>query len=197
MAIIEEITPTACRIRSLAEFSLGEPVSFDFTLRGAPKTPLTGRITSSAENGVRRSYTIAFDDLDGRQSDRITVALDLARRFADAHHIEQHSGTPLTRSSPRVPVDVAVTYVSQAHGVRYGRATNISTGGILMNASDSDVAAGTTLEVSFTLPGRTHALRLEARVVAHQSASPNYNMAFFNVPPEAHAELETYISSQL
>ncbi len=195
MAIVEEVTLRACRLRSLGEFALGETVSFDCTLRGAPKVPLTGRISSSAENGVRRSYTITFDDLDGRQADRIAMALDMARRFADAHHVEHHSGTALTRSSPRISIDTEIIYMSDAHERRIGRATNVSTGGVLMNAADADVPVGAALELRFTLPGRTNEIRVHARVVAHQAQSPNYNIAFYQVPEDARVELESFVNA--
>jgi hypothetical protein len=195
MAIVEELTLKACRLRSLGEFSLGETVTFDVVLRGAPKVPLNGRVSSAAENGVRRSYTITFDDVDGRQADRIAMALDMARRFASTHHVEHPTGTALTRSSPRIPLDTELIYMSDALGRRRGRMTNLSTGGILMNADETDVPVGASLELRFTLPGAGE-LHVHARVVAHQAQSPNYNIAFYQVPAETLAALERFVAER-
>lgn len=197
MGIIEELTLRACRLRSLADFALGTPVSFDVTLRGAPKVPLTGRVTSIAENGIRRSYTIAFDDLDGRQGDRVAMALDMAQRFASSHHFESHTGTALTRSSPRIPLEIDVTYVWERSGARSARTTNLSSGGVLMNAPDTDVPVGASLELRFTLPGSPDETRLHARVVAHQMQSPNYNIAFYEVSDDVRERLERFVAARL
>lgn len=193
MAIVEDINARACRMRSLGVFRIGEIVSFDFTLRGAPKLALTGRITSAAENGVRRSYTVTFEDADGRQGDRIAVALDMSRRFSAAHHPDVPTGDALTRSSARVPLDTTVRYAVEGEAARTGRVTNVSTGGILMNSSD-DIAVGATIDLQFALPDSEKTLRVRARIVAHQLHSPNYNVAFFQITDDVRMELERFVS---
>lgn len=193
MAIVEDLNRKACRMRSLGVFRVGDAVSFDFTLRGAPTIALTGRVTSAAENGIRRSYTVTFDDPDGRQGDRIAVALDMSQRFASAHHTEAHNAEGLTRTSVRIPLDVAVSYAVGEASSRLGRMTNVSIGGILMNCDDQ-IAIGASLELHFTLPDSTKRLRVRARIVAHQLQSPNYNVAFYQLPDDALQELERFVS---
>lgn len=192
MAIIEELTPKTCRLRSINVFKIGESVSFDFTLRGAQMLQLSGVVASTALNGTRRSYTIALQDID---EDRIVAALDAAQRFAIAHPVRDvHTGNGLTRASARIPVQMDVEYRILGGPLKLGHATNVSSGGILLNSEDQ-IIVGSAVELKFTLPGTTRPLTVHGRVVAHQHESPNYNMAFYSVGADTRAELEAFVAS--
>lgn len=194
MAIIEDLNPKACRLRSITEFKIGDRVNFDFTLRGADRVALSGHILTAAENGTRRSYTITLDAAD---EDAIIVALDAAQRFAAArptHDVQTANG--LTRASARIPIDVPLEYSFAGRPPQTARATNVSTGGILLNSTD-EIPVGASLEVRFRLPGANHDISIHARVVAHQHESPNYNMAFYNVDPQVREELTAFVAAHV
>jgi PilZ domain len=192
MGIIEELNPKACRLRSINEFQIGDRVQFDFTLRGANKLQLSGHVLIVTENGNRRSYTIALDAVD---ADAVVIALDASQRFAAARPVHDvQTGNGLTRASARIPIDVELQYSIAGKPPQFARATNVSTGGILLNSNDA-IAVGTSIEVRFRLPGADHDLKVHARVVAHQQESPNYNMAFFNVDPEMREELAAFVAA--
>lgn len=192
MGIIEELNPKACRLRSINEFSIGDRVHFDFALRGAKRLELSGAILMASQNGTRYSYTIA---LDAEDSDAIIVALDAAQRFAAArptHDVQ--TGNGLTRASARIPIDAELEYSVTGKPPQKARATNVSTGGILLNSNDT-IAVGASLEIRFRLPGAGHDISVNARVVAHQQESPNYNLAFFNVDPTVREELAAFVAA--
>lgn len=192
MAIIEELTPKTCRLRSINVFKPGDTLSFDFTLRGAQMLKLSGRVLSSALNGTRRSYTVGLEAAD---EDAVVVALDAARRFAVAHPVRDvHTGNGLTRASARIPIDVEVEYKVLGSSAKTARATNVSAGGILLNSSDQ-IIVGSAVELRFRLPGAAADISVHARVVAHQHESPNYNMAFFSIGPAVRDELEAFVAA--
>ncbi|MBV8497987.1 MAG: PilZ domain-containing protein [Candidatus Eremiobacteraeota bacterium] len=192
MAIIEELNSRSCRLRSINEFKVGDLLAFECTLRGAKALHLSGKVLSSALNGQRRSYTVVLHKAD---EDAIIVALDTAQRFSVAHPIRDvHTDTGLTRASARIPVDLAVDFKVAGGPVKVGNATNVSTGGILLNCTES-IPVGSEVEVHFTLPGSSRRLTAKARVVAHQHQSPNYNMAFFHLEPETRTELDTFVKA--
>ncbi len=194
MGIIEELNPKVCRLRSINELQAGDRVKFDFTLRGANRLQLSGHVLTSTTDGTRHSYTIALDSIG---PDAIAVALDSAKRFAASHATrDPHTGNGLTRSSARIPIDVELEYSIGGNPLRRARATNVSTGGILLNSTDH-IAVGESLQVRFRLPGSNHAVTVNARVVAHQPESPNYNMAFFNIDPSVREELAAFVSANV
>ena len=191
MAIIEDLTIKSCRLRSMNHFNIGDTVLFDFVIRGARKVTLSGKVLTCTQNEVRRTYTVALHETD---EDAIISALDCAQRWSvERPTPEAHTGTGLTRSSTRVPVDIALEYRTAGSAPRAARATNISTGGVLMN-SDDDIAVGTAVELRLRLPNGTRHLIVQARIVAHQHRTPNYNMAFFSVAPDVKADLEAFVS---
>lgn len=194
MGIIEDLSPKACRFRSINEFVIGDRVKFDFTLRGANKLQLSGHVLTATQNGARRSYTIALDAAD---ADAIVIALDSAQRFAAARPTNDvQTGNGLTRSSARIPIDTELQYTIAGKPPHLARATNVSTGGILLNSKDG-IAVGESLEIRLRLPGADHDITVNARVVAHQQESPNYNMAFFNVDPKVREELAAFVAANV
>lgn len=194
MGIIEELDPRTCRMRSINEIVAGDSVRFDFTLRGAQKLQLSGRVVNATQNGARRSYAIA---LDAMNEDVVIAALDAAQRFAIARPVQDiQTGNGLTRSSARISIDQELVYTVGGKPPRTARATNVSTGGILLNSSD-EIAVGANLMVRFRLPGADHDITVNARVVAHQQETPNYNMAFFNIDPKVREELAAFVAANV
>jgi uncharacterized protein (TIGR02266 family) len=194
MGIIEEVTSTQIRLRSMSTFKEGDTLSFDLTLRGAPKTPLKGRITSAGISGTRKIYVISLKELAQEKQRALTDALDAAKSFHGRTHHDGEQLGGLTRSSVRVPVDMDVRFTHDG-ATDSGRSTNISTGGILMNFGKS-IPIGTSVEVMFTLPGQSRELQAHARIVAHQQQTPNYNVAFHSIDEAVRAAIAQFVASK-
>lgn len=194
MAIVEELSMTHCRLRAIGLFSTGAGASFDVNVRGVPKFRLHGRISAVSEKPPRRVYTVLLER-DQADHANIRAAVDAGRRLAVEHaHAVSDAPPGLVRSSVRVAVDIPLRYVTPNGATHTGRATNLSTGGMLLNSDDA-IAVGTTIELQFALPGTARGYRVSARIVAHQQSSPNYNMAFFNIEPAARDAIARYVQT--
>jgi hypothetical protein len=190
MAIIEQLSRSQCIMRSVNTFDIGATVDFNAVIHGASPIELYGRVVSRTQNGPRYSYTISLDS-----SPAIAAAIEhsvaVARARAGAR-ADVQTGNGLTRASVRVPVNFPLRFSVQNGSSYDGRATNISTGGILMNTTES-LAVGATLELHFLLgdvPVSVH-----GRIVAHQEATPNYNIAFFDIRELVKETLARFITS--
>jgi uncharacterized protein (TIGR02266 family) len=192
MGIVEEVTSTQIRLRSMSNFKEGDTLSFDLTLRGAPKTPIKGRVTSAGTSGTRKTYVISLKELAHEKQRDVNSALDAAKSFHGRnHHDGEHLGG-LTRSSIRVPVEMDVQF-SHDGVVDTGRSTNISTGGLLMNFGKA-IPIGTSVEVMFTLPGQPRELKAHARIIAHQQQTPNYNVAFHSIDDAVRTAIAQFVA---
>jgi hypothetical protein len=191
MAIIENLNASECRMRSVNTFAIGARVAFALTIHGAPSVPLEGTIASIKQNGPRFSYVVSLHTTL-MQRDAITRAVDVARSRA-AHAADVKTENGLTRASVRVPVNVEIRYAQPGKPAQTARALNISTGGLYMNVLD-EIPVGTTLELDIPL-GATR-VKVHGRVVAHQAATPNYNIAFFEITHEAREGIAHFIDRQ-
>jgi hypothetical protein len=193
MGIIEEVTNTQVRLRSMSAFVEGDKLEFDLTLRGAPKTHLSGRITSAAQSGTRKVYVLSLKDLPQEQQRVIGAAATAAKEHVRANHDGEQTGG-LTRSSVRVPVQMDVHFTLGGGAEQIGRATDISTGGILLNYH-TNIPVGTEVDLSFRLPNTDRDFKAKARVVAHQQQSPNYNMAFHSIDESVRTAIGFFVST--
>lgn len=176
MAIIESLGGGECRVRSVNPFDIGLAVEFNVVVHGVPPIAVRGTILQRTANGPRFHYTIGLEtSVEVRAA--LARAVEIAQSRAAARVPEVQTGNGLTRASIRVPVDFEVRYAgSGCSGT--ARATNLSTGGILMNCAQP-LSVGTQLELRFLLGASP--ISVSGRIVAHQEASPNYNIAFFDV----------------
>lgn len=194
MGIIEEVTSTQVRLRSMSNFKEGDTLSFDLTLRGAPKMPIKGRVTSAGASGTRKVYVVSLKDLPQDKQREVNSALDAAKSFHGRNHHDGEQLGGLTRSSVRVPLEIDIGFTHD--GVQdTGKTTNISTGGILMNFGKA-IPVGTSVEVVFTLPGTTRELKAHARIVAHQQQTPNYNVAFHSIDESVRGAIAQFVASK-
>ena len=192
MCMIEQLHAHECRMRSVNAFEIGTHVDFTVALHGAPTIPLQGTIAARTQSGPRFTYVVKLETTPA-QADAIAQANDAARARASAHAPDIQTDGALTRANVRVAVDFEVRYTLGAQ-TRPARATNISVGGILMNCGD-DIKVGSSLEIAVQLDAsRVH---LRGRVVAHQEASPNYNIAFYDVKDETRDALARFIGKHL
>jgi hypothetical protein len=192
MFMIEQLSATECRMRSVNELPAGASVEFTVTAHGLSPLVLSGNVRSHTQNGLRHVYGIALATTPA-QSAAITQINDVLRaRSAAAPDVPTNNG--LTRASIRIAVDFELQYSVGSNPPRTARATNISIGGILMNTPDT-LAVGTSLELDVPLDNDQR-LPFNGRIVAHQEASPNYNIAFFDVKSEARERLARFIESR-
>jgi hypothetical protein len=190
MCMIEQLHAHECRMRSVNDLAVGTHVDFTVAIHGAPTIPLQGTIAQRVKNGARIHYVVKLETTPA-QADAIARANEIARARAAASVPDIQTDGALTRANVRIPVDFEVRYAVDG-ATRPARATNVSVGGILMNCGD-DIRVGTSLELTFVLGGAT--IRLHGRVVAHQDASPNYNIAFYDIKQEARDQLARFIAS--
>lgn len=177
MAIIEHLDAARCRMRSVNPFEIGVRVAFSAVIHGAAPIPLQGTIASRSQAGPRFIYTVEIDG-DSSVIAAIERAVEIARTRSVHPAPDVATNNGLTRASVRVPVDFPLRFTTTDGNAHDARATNISAGGILMNASEQ-LSVGASLELHFLLgdvPVSVH-----GRIVAHQDATPNYNIAFYDV----------------
>jgi hypothetical protein len=189
MAIVEQLTSAQCRLRSVNAFDIGASVAFAVVIHGADSVHLSGRVTAQRQSGPRFTYDVVLENAPAAE---IARAVEVARARRGAASADAQSGSALTRASIRVPVDFEVQYLAEKSGLRTARATNLSTGGMLMNSTD-DLAVGTSLEVRFMLG--TTPVSVNGRIVAHQAATPNYNIAFYDIRPLVKETLARFVNS--
>jgi hypothetical protein len=193
MAIIEHLTATECRIRSVNPFEVGESAEFTVVIRGASPLPLRGTIATCRPSGPRKIYTIQLET-STIEGIAIGQAVKKVQTRVAAKSQDPPSDNGLTRASVRIPVDFALTYTQVGSGPRDAQATNISTGGMLMNCTDS-LQIGLNIHLRFMLGQEVVSVR--GRIVAHQSMSPNYNIAFYDVPAQTTDAIARYVASHL
>jgi hypothetical protein len=192
MAIVEHLTVAECRLRSVTEFAIGKVVAFALAVPGAAQVQLRGAIASCTKVGPRYVYTISLETT-AAQTEAIAAALEAARVRAAQHSHDTPTVSGLTRTSVRVPVDCEVSYWEAGSAPKVARATNVSTGGILMNCADQ-LYVGGSYELRFRLG--TDSISVHGRIVAHQDRSPNYNVAFFDIAEDARAAIARFVESR-
>ena len=200
MAIIETLSPSECRLRSVSVLEEGTKVDFDFTAQGAGRVTVRGTISLRVAQGVRNSYRVTLDPLQVKEKSDLAQAAQSAQRHAAsrvASDVPTSNG--LTRASIRVPVDLHVSYRNPLKERRNARATNLSSGGMLLK-SDERLAVGSELELNVAIPGSAgtaaRELALLGRIVAHQDAPSglfDYNVAFHNVPTAIRQAITSYV----
>jgi hypothetical protein len=191
MAMIEHASQSECRMRSVNVFEVGERLDFSLSLHGAPPVLLAGTITSRKKNGPRYAYVLAMRTTPP-QAEAIARATEIAHGRTVGHAPDVHTGNGLTRASVRIPVDFEMHYTHAGSPASVARATNISTGGILMNTSD-ELPVGASLEMQLPLGDAPTAVH--GRVVAHQRQILSYNIAFYEISNEARESIARFIET--
>jgi hypothetical protein len=192
MAMIEHASQSECRMRSVNVFEVGERLEFSLSIHGAPPIPLAGTITSRKKNGPRYAYVLSMKTTPP-QAEAIARATEIVRGRAVEHAPDVHTGNGLTRASVRVPIDFEMHYTHVGSPPSVARATNISTGGILMNTSD-ELPVGASIEMH--LPLGNEPIAVHGRIVAHQRQILSYNIAFYEISHEARDIIARFIDSR-
>ncbi len=177
-------------MRSVNAFDIGASAEFNVVLHGSPPIALSGTIADRKQNGPRYQYTIRLEST-AAQAAAINRAVEAAQARAAGRAPDLQTGNGLTRGALRIPVDFDVRYTRDGGEPSNARATNISTGGILMNSPDQ-LSVGSALELRFLLGSIP--VTVHGRVVAHQEASPNYNIAFYEVREVVRETLARFVA---
>jgi hypothetical protein len=189
MAIIEHVSAHECRLRSVNVFEIGDRLDFTVSVHGAPTIVLSGKVVTRKEHGARHAYVLSLATTLA-QTEAIAKANDAARHRA-THTADVHTGNGLTRETLRIAVDFDVLYTLAGSAAHSARATNISTGGVLMNTS-AELPVGESIEMKLPL-GSEH-VTVNGRIVAHQEMSPNYNVAFYEISDEVRESIARFIA---
>jgi hypothetical protein len=191
MVIVEHLKSSECRMRAITPFEIGTRVECAVTVYGAPTVPIQGTIATREQRGPRYIYTVSVQSAPGQIE---AIATLNATAQARARSGDVQTASALTRSSVRVPVNFELRYSLSGGMPRPARATNISTGGILMNCSDA-LKVGTALDLEIPLDAER--IKISGRIVAHQASSPNYNIAFFEVKEETREKIARFVEPRV
>lgn len=191
MAIIEHVSHSECRMRSMNVFDVGERLEFPLSVHGAPTIALSGTVVSRRQIGPRYAYVLSLR-ATSTHGEAIVKATESVHGRSTEHTADVHTGTGLTRASVRVSIDAEVRYTQSGSPARVARATNISNGGVLMKTTD-ELPVGASVELQISLGAER--VTVHGRIVAHQHMSPNYNVAFYHMTDEARDEIARFIET--
>jgi len=155
-AIVEHITSSQCRLRTVALFVRNDTVEFEFGIPGRPSARAIGRVISRVPAGQRFSYIVMLDQMSAAQTDALARAIsDVYRRYALSRSLERHvanlPSTDRARSDVRVVSQIVVQYRADKGGLLPGKAGDISGGGLSL-ICPSSLLVGMFVELRFTLP---------------------------------------------
>jgi PilZ domain len=125
-AIIEHLTVSEARLRSVLLFDHNSTVEFSFGLSGRASVIARGRIVSRTQSGPRFIYRVVLDRMSGSEAD------ELARTV-------------------RVSSEFGLQLRTAKEGAKPARCADISAGGMMV-ACKEVLVEGMAIEVRFTLP---------------------------------------------
>ena len=198
MGILEFLTATECRFRSLIGFDHREQITLQLTVHGGPRLECSGVVASSSATGARQYHDVALAPMSAEKTELFVGAIaEISRRHSERRTLPEVPATKgLTRSSVRVALHMEVDY-STASARGTGTATNISTGGMLLAAIDK-IDVGATLEVRFRLPDTCEMNAVRGRIVAFHTGTGayQYNIAFFGVEGPVRERISEFVASK-
>jgi len=156
-AIVEYITASQCRLRTVALLARNDTVEFEFGIPGRPQAKAIGRVLSRVPAaGQRFSYIVMLDQMSAAQTDALARSIsEVYRRYALSRSLEKHvadlPATDRPRSGLRVVSQIVVQYRADKGDLLQGRAGDISTSGLSLTC-ESALVTGMFVELRFTLP---------------------------------------------
>ena len=156
-AIIEYISASECRLRTVVFFDRGEAVEFDIDVPGGRRFTALGHVADRTSKPPRFVYRVRFDRMSGREID------ELARAVAEMHRLQARGRSHrraienlpttdgLVRANPRVVTHFPIFYRGARERIKAGKAGDVSAGGLSITCSDAFLP-GEVLELRFTLP---------------------------------------------
>ena len=182
-AIIEQLSTSECRLRSVVLLNNDEPVEFEFAMFDA-RTTIRGRVVARAQKGPRFLYSIKLVGMKSAEIDELSRILMLVHRKGamsrSLERMQQQLPTTdgLTRKAFRVPSQFSILYRTAKEELKIAQAANISAGGLLMTCADA-LVEGMAIELRITLPSdvldvfpeETAVLDMRTRAVQHTTRS--------------------------
>lgn len=153
-AIIEYLTVSEARLRSVLLFDHNSTVEFSFGLSGRPSVIARGRIASRTQNGPRFIYRVVLDRMSGSEADELARTVNEAhRRVAMQRSLARSlpSTDGLTRRAVRVSSEFEVQIRTAKENAKPARCADISAGGMMIACRET-LVDGMAIEVRFTLP---------------------------------------------
>lgn len=183
-AIIEHLTVSEARLRSVLLFDHNSTIEFSFGLSGRPTVIARGRIVSRAQTGPRFTYRVVLDRMSGSEADELARTVNEAhRRTAMSRSMERQikklpTTEALTRRSVRVASEFEMQIRTAKESPKSARCADISAGGMMITCREV-LVEGMAVEVRFTLPSdvlevypeETVALDLRKREVVRSTRS--------------------------
>jgi hypothetical protein len=156
-AIIEHLTVSEARLRSVLLFDHNSTVEFSFGLSGRATVIARGRIVSRTQKGPRFIYRVVLDRMSGSEADELARTVNEAhRRAAMTRSLERSvknlpTTDGLTRRTVRVSSEFELQIRTAKEAAKPGRCADISAGGMMV-ACKEVLVEGMAIEVKFTLP---------------------------------------------
>ena len=170
-AVVERLTASEARFRTVVFFEHGETVEFQFAAaHDDRKVTVRGTVVSRVSNGPRFSYIARNDRMAPQEIDDLarTVSENYRRQAMVRSHEQLVGKLPtteaLTRSSVRVATQFAITYRTPKEDYRQAKAGDVSSGGMLIICREA-LVQGEPVELRFTLPGDVLAVYPEETAV--------------------------------
>jgi hypothetical protein len=168
-AVIEELTATECRFRTVVHFDVGAPVDLAIDLPAAPRKAVArGTVLSRKSSSPRFLYSIRLDRMptdDARDLAR-TIEDEIRSRSEEAAR-SAIAAIPTTerlvRNTVRVTTDFPMLYRTPKSDLKMAHAADVSANGLLMMCTDA-LNDGEPLELRFTLPSDVLAIYPEETV---------------------------------
>jgi len=166
-AVIEQLSATECRFRTVLFFVPNDVVELEFG--NGTATNVRGRILSRLSIGPRFSYRITLDIMSARETDTLARALattyrrDAMSRSLDRLKTSISTTDQPTRTSHRVVAQFPLLYRCGSEAFKSASAGDISASGLLMVANER-CEIGATLDLRFTLPSDVLAVYPEETV---------------------------------
>lgn len=211
-AIVEHITASACRLRTVVQFEVNAELAFDFGMPGHTVS-LRGRVAGRVSAGPRFIYRLALEPMDADRADALLNALDEWHLHQDLANVTERSvdaGDALTRLHKRVPTQFPVSFRLPQEGPKEGRASDISNGGLSISCAEP-LIDGMKIELEFTPPSDVLAfvpetvsnrpfasVSVRARVAWHRVVGHKYytyGLAFVELTDTARHEIARYVQA--
>lgn len=155
--VIEHLTATECRFRTVVLFEFGEVVEFPFEASGGQRAVARGTVVARGQSGPRFIYRVRLDKMSTKEVDELarTMNANYQRQAQARSHEASIRNLPtterLTRSTVRVVSQFPIIYRTPKEEYRQARAGDVSAGGLLMICNEA-LVEGEPIELKFTLP---------------------------------------------
>lgn len=168
--VIEHLTATECRFRTVVLFEFGEVVEFPFQASSGERAIARGTVVARGQSGPRFIYRVRLDKMSIKEVDELARTMNANyQRQAQARTNETAirnlpTTERLTRSTVRVVSQFPIIYRTPSEDYRQARAGDVSAGGLLMICNEA-LVEGEPIELKFTLPSDILAAYPEETVV--------------------------------